>query len=102
MIPICIGSILVISLAIQKLEFLLLKIFYLAFVVRHDLITIMEHAGFKIIHLDLQVEVLDCLLVPNHFDASILEISRSFDLLVEALLDTRMLPSPLIAFHRFV
>ena len=102
MIPICIGCILVIPFAIQKLELLLLEIIHLAFVVRHDLITVMEHVHLQVVHLDLQIKVLDRLLVANHFDTSILEISRCLDLQVEALLDTRMLPGPLTVFHRFV
>jgi len=101
MIPIRIGCVLVVALAIQKLELFLLKVFYFGLVVRHDLIAIMQEVGLKIIHLDLQVKVFDCLLVPDHFDASIFEISWRFDLLVEALLDTRMLPGPLIVCHRF-
>jgi hypothetical protein len=100
-IPIRIGCVLVVALAIQKLELFLLKVFYLGLVVRHNLVTIVQEVGLEVIHLDLQVKVLDCLLVPDHLDTSILEIKRSLDLLVEALLDTRMLPGPLIVCHRF-
>ena len=101
-IPVRISCILVVTLAIEQLQFLLLQVICLVGVVRDNLITILQHVHLEIIHLDLEIKVLDCLLVTDHLDACIFEISRCFDLLVEALLDTRMLPTPLIVVHRFV
>jgi len=89
------------AFAIEQLEFLLLKVLHLTGVVRENLITITEQVHLKIIHLKLEIKVLDCVLVAAHLDACIIHISRCFDLLVEGLLDTRMLPGPCLV-HRFV
>ena len=97
--PIRISCVLVEALTYQQLEFLLFKLLKLADVIRQHFLTILDHVKFKIVHLQLEIKIFYCMLMTVHLDASVICISRCFNLQVEGVLDTRMLPVPLEVRH---
>ena len=86
----------------KKLEFFLLKVFVLTHVVVKYFAILHEHLHLQPIHLQLEIKVFDGVIMTAHLDASVITISRRWNLLVEALLDTRMIPSPVLVLRRFV